>query len=132
MTDSIIAPPARLVPDEQSPHVRVIKDNTPDWYTEARDVRKTELASVDLRIPDWYKNASAVAKDRMRTVHLRSRTSLNQLDQMLGGLKPPAEYAEPLLVAAIEKNSDNGWTHKRCSMPARWRRQAASRGSQRS
>ncbi|NWC84749.1 hypothetical protein HX793_00940 [Pseudomonas reactans] len=89
--------------DEQGPHVHVIKDNTPDWYSEALDTRKTELASLDLAIPDWYKKASASARDRMREVHARSRRSLNQLDRVFSELKQPAEYAEPLLVAAIEK-----------------------------
>jgi hypothetical protein len=103
MADSIIDPPARPVAQEHSPHVQVIKDNTPDWYTEAPDARKTELAALDLRIPDWYKNAPATARDRLRTAHISSRKSLNQLDQILGELKPPTEYAEPLLAAAIEK-----------------------------
>lgn len=89
--------------DEQGPHVHVIKDNTPDWYSEALDTRKTELASLDLAIPDWYKKASASARDCMREVHARSRRSLNQLDRVFSELKQPAEYAEPLLVAAIEK-----------------------------
>jgi len=89
--------------DEQGPHAQVINDNTPDWYSEALDTRKTELASLDLAIPDWYKKASTSARDRMRAVHARSRRSLNQLDQVFSGLKQPAEYAEPLLVAAIEK-----------------------------
>ena len=103
MTGSTVTPRARPAPDEQSPHVHVIRSNTPGWYTEALDERKTELASLDLSIPPWYKKASPSAKDRMRAVHARSRRSLNQLDQMLSGLQGPAEYAEPLLVAAIEK-----------------------------
>lgn len=89
--------------NEQSPHTQVIKDNTPDWYSEALDTRKTELASLDLAIPDWYKKASTSARDRMRSVHARSRRSLNQLDQLFSELKQPEVYAEPLLVAAIEK-----------------------------
>ncbi|MCU1785042.1 hypothetical protein NTD80_20045 [Pseudomonas sp. 13B_2.1_Bac1] len=103
MTDSITDPPADRVSDLQSPHLSVIKDNTPDWYTEAQGSRKIELASLDLRIPDWYKKAPPADRDRLGKVHQRSRASLNQLDQMLGELKPPAEYAEPLLVAAIEQ-----------------------------
>lgn len=103
MTHRTIDPPTRPVQDEHSPHGRLIKDNTPDWYTDALDQRKTELASLPLNIPDWYKKAPAAARDRMSTVHVRSRASLNQLDQMFSELKGPAEYAEPLLVAAIEK-----------------------------
>ena len=103
MTHRTIDPPTRPVQDEHSPHGRLIKDNTPDWYTDALDQRKTELASLPLNIPDWYKKAPAAARDRMSAIHLRSRTSLNQLDQMFSELKGPAEYAEPLLVAAIEK-----------------------------
>jgi len=103
MTGSTFTPRARPAPDEQSPHVHVIRSNTPGWYTEALDERKTELASLGLSIPPWYKKASPSAKDRMRAVHARSRRSLNQLDQMLSGLQGPAEYAEPLLVAAVEK-----------------------------
>lgn len=103
MTNPTIDPATLPVQDEQSPHGRVIKDNTPDWYTDALDQRKTELASLALNIPAWYKKASAAARDRMRTAHARSRTSLNQLDQMFRELKGPAAYAEPLLVAAIEK-----------------------------
>lgn len=103
MTDSIADPPADRVSDLQSPHLSVIKDNTPDWYTEAQGSRKTELASLDLRIPDWYKKAPQADRDRLGKVHKRSRASLNQLDQLLGELKPPAEYAEPLLAAAIEQ-----------------------------
>ncbi|WP_339456308.1 NEL-type E3 ubiquitin ligase domain-containing protein [Pseudomonas sp. EA_65y_Pfl1_P120] len=103
MTHRTIDPPTRPVQDEHSPHGRLIKDNTPGWYTDAQDQRKTELASLELNIPDWYKKAPAAARDRMSAIHLRSRTSLNQLDQMFSELKGPAEYAEPLLVAAIEK-----------------------------
>lgn len=103
MTHRTIDPPTRPLQDEHSPHGRLIKDNTPDWYTDALDQRKTELASLPLNIPDWYKKAPAAARDRMSTIHSRSRTSLNQLDQMFSELKGPAEYAEPLLVAAIEK-----------------------------
>lgn len=103
MTSTTIDPPARLAVSEQSPHGRVIKDNTPDWYTDALDERKTELASLELNIPDWYKKAPAAAKERMSAIHVRSRKSLNQLDQMFKELKGPAEYAEPLLAAAIEK-----------------------------
>lgn len=103
MTSTPIDPPTRPVASETSPHGRVIQDNTPAWYTDALDERKTELASLQLSIPDWYTNASTVAKDRMRVIHQRSRYSLNQLDQMFRPLKGPAEYAEPLLVAAIEK-----------------------------
>ncbi len=103
MTDNITAPPADRVSDAQSPHLSVIRDNIPDWYTEAQGSRKAELASLDLRIPDWYKKASQADRDRLGKVHKRSRASLNQLDQMLGELKPPAEYAEPLLADAIEK-----------------------------
>ncbi|UII69456.1 hypothetical protein LVW35_17415 [Pseudomonas sp. HN11] len=103
MTSTTIDPPARpAVEDEQSPHGRVIKDNTPDWYTDALDERKTEMASLTLSIPDWFKQASAAAKERLRAVHVRSRRSLNQLDEMFRDLKGPAAYAEPLLVAAIE------------------------------
>lgn len=103
MTGSTITPRARTVPDEQSPHVQVIRSNTPDWYTEALDERKTELASLGLNIPPWYRKASTSARDRMKAVHTRSRHSLNQVDQMFSGLQGPTEYAEPLLVAAIEK-----------------------------
>ncbi len=103
MTTPTIDAATRPGQAEQSPHARVINDNTPDWYTDALDSRKTELGALALRIPDWYKKASTTARDRMRAVHLRSRTSLNQLDQMFSDLKGPAEYAEPLLTAAIEK-----------------------------
>ena len=103
MTTPTIDAATRPGQAEQSPHARVINDNTPDWYTDALDSRKTELGALALRIPDWYKKASTTARDRMRAVHLRSRTSLNQLDQMFSDLKEPAEYAEPLLTAAIEK-----------------------------
>lgn len=103
MTTPSIDPPVRAVGDEQSPHWQVIRDNTPSWYTDALDERKTELAGLALSIPDWYKNASSTAKDRMRSVHVRSRRSLNQLDQMFRDFKGPAAYAEPLLAAAIEK-----------------------------
>lgn len=103
MPSSPIDPSVRPITDDPSPHGRVIQDNTPDWYTEALDERKTELASLELHIPDWYTNASMAAKDRLRAVHLRSRRSLNELDQMFKPLKGPAAYAEPLLAAAIEK-----------------------------
>jgi len=103
MTNHTIDAATRTAPDEQSPHGRVIRDNTPDWYADALDQRKTELASLALNIPDWYKKATAAARDRMSAAHLRSRTSLNQLDQMFREFKGPTEYAEPLLVAAIEK-----------------------------
>ncbi len=103
MTSTTINPPARPPGSEQSPHARVIKDNTPDWYTDALDERKTELASLELNIPDWYKSASRAAKERTSEVHVRSRRSLNQVDQMFKELKGPAAYAEPLLAAAIEK-----------------------------
>ncbi|MGO4802535.1 NEL-type E3 ubiquitin ligase domain-containing protein [Pseudomonas sp. W22_MBD1_FP4] len=91
------------IEEDQGPHVTVIRDNTPGWYTDAVDARKTELTAVGLRIPDWYKQAQAPAKERLKKVHERSRRSLNQLDQLLGSLQNPADYAEPLLVAAIEK-----------------------------
>ena len=58
MTNHTIDAATRTAPDEQSPHGRVIRDNTPDWYTDALDQRKTELASLALNIPDWYKKAS--------------------------------------------------------------------------
>ncbi|SDE79481.1 NEL-type E3 ubiquitin ligase domain-containing protein [Pseudomonas extremaustralis] len=103
MTDKVIDPTALTAEDEQSLHARVISDNTPEWYTGALDARKTELAALDLRIPDWYKQASAADRERMKEVHLRSRRSLNHLDQLFSPLKNPADYAEPLLVAEIEK-----------------------------
>lgn len=103
MTNPTIDPATLPVQDEQSPHGRVIKDNTPDWYTDALEQRKTELASLALNIPDWYRKATAAARNRMGAAHARSRSSLNQLDQMFRELKGPAAYAEPLLVAAIEK-----------------------------
>ncbi|MDY7067132.1 hypothetical protein PsexTeo8_36020 [Pseudomonas extremaustralis] len=103
MTDKVIDPTAFTAEDEQSLHARVISDNTPEWYTGALDARKTELAALDLRIPDWYKQASAADRERMKEVHLRSRRSLNHLDQLFSPLKNPADYAEPLLVAEIEK-----------------------------
>ena len=93
MTNHTIDAATRTAPDEQSPHGRVIRDNTPDWYTDALDQRKTELASLALNIPDWYKKATAAARDRMSAAHLRSRTSLNQLDQMFREFKGPTEYA---------------------------------------
>lgn len=103
MTDRVIDPAALTAEDEQSLHAGVISDNTPTWYTEALDTRKTELAALDLRIPDWYRQASATARERMKEVHGRSRRSLNQLDQLFSQLKNPADYAEPLLVGEIEK-----------------------------
>ena len=103
MPDKVIDPAMPTAEDEQSLHARVISDNTPAWYTDALDARKTELAALNLRIPDWYKQASAPDRERMKEVHERSRRSLNQLDQMFCQLKSPTDYAEPLLVAEIEK-----------------------------
>ncbi|MFL1479241.1 NEL-type E3 ubiquitin ligase domain-containing protein [Pseudomonas grimontii] len=103
MTVPIIDPPAPDTDEEQSPHVTVIRDNTPAWYTAAADVRKTELAALSLRIPDWFKQASASSKATLKEVHDRSRRALNNLDQLLNQLQSPVDYAEPLLVAAIEQ-----------------------------
>ncbi|MGY2374799.1 NEL-type E3 ubiquitin ligase domain-containing protein [Pseudomonas sp. SDO524_S393] len=103
MTNTFIDSPARPVEDDPSPHGRVIKDNTPAWYTDALDTRKTELAALDLSIPDWYKNAAPAARARMSAVHMRSRQSLNLLDEMFKDLKGPAAFVEPLLEAAIAK-----------------------------
>ncbi|WP_348747980.1 NEL-type E3 ubiquitin ligase domain-containing protein [Pseudomonas rhodesiae] len=103
MTDLLTDPLALSDVDEPSPHVGPIQDNTPAWYTDALAGRKTELANLKLVIPPWYTNADSTAKDRLKAVHDRSRTSLNQLDQWFSQLKSPADYAEPLLVAAIEE-----------------------------
>lgn len=89
--------------NEQNVHLHTIRDNTPDWYTDALAEHKTQLALQPLNIPDWYRHAPDPARDALKAVHVRSRHSLNQLDRLLIGLNSAADFAEPLLVEAIKK-----------------------------
>lgn len=89
--------------NEQDVHLHTVRDNTPDWYTESLADHKTQLALQPLNIPVWFKRAPDQARDALKAIHTRSRRSLNQLDQLLIGLNSAADFAQPLLVEAIEK-----------------------------
>ncbi len=89
--------------NEQNVHLHTITDNTPDWYTDALAEHKTQLALQPLNIPGWYRHAPESARDALKAIHIRSRRSLNQLDQLLVGLNSVTDFAEPLLVEAIKK-----------------------------
>lgn len=95
--------PASPPVDDQSVHLQTLRDNTPDWYTELLAEHKTRLALQPLKIADWYRYASPIAKANLKDIHARSQRSLNQLDQLLVGLKSAADFAQPLLMEAIEK-----------------------------
>ncbi|WP_460135389.1 NEL-type E3 ubiquitin ligase domain-containing protein [Pseudomonas sp. S1_E04] len=89
--------------NEQDVHLHTLRDNTPGWYTDSLAKHKTQLALQPLNIPDWFKHASGPSRDALKAIHVRSRRSLNQLDQLLIGLNSAADFAEPLLVEAIKK-----------------------------
>lgn len=89
--------------NEQEVHLHTVRDNTPDWYTESLADHKTQLALQPLNIPGWFKRAPDQAREALKAIHSRSRRSLNQLDQLLIGLNSAADFAQPLLVEAIEK-----------------------------
>jgi len=103
MTDIAIAPSMAPGQDEQSVHLYTLRDNTPAWYTESPAELKLQMALMPLTIPKWFRYASMPARQSLKQIHTRSRQSLNQLDQLLLGLKKAAAFAEPLLVEAIEK-----------------------------
>ncbi|MFC6301129.1 hypothetical protein GNF76_24325 [Pseudomonas sp. CCM 7893] len=84
-------------------HVTPIKENIPDWYSQSTLRRKKELAAMDLHVPDFYRDAAVASKDKLHAAHAQGWAALNDIDRVFDGLKDCAEFTEPLLVAAIQK-----------------------------
>lgn len=91
-----------LSPKNNGVNDEFLKEKVPCWYREASDKRQRELSAHQLALPDWYKKASSVMKVASKESHTAYRHSLNSVEKILGGIQNPFEFAEPLLVQAIQ------------------------------
>jgi hypothetical protein len=84
-----------------SVHHAFINEAIPGWLAKARPQRLGELRGAPTHLPDWAKDASAADHRVLKRVMAEGWSAQNRVDRMFAGLKDPYEFAEPLLLQAL-------------------------------
>ena len=83
-------------------HHDFLQVNIPRWYKDSSLARQKELGSHQLDLPHWYRKASSILRAASKESHAAFRNSLSSVEKILSGIQDVLEFAEPLLVQAIQ------------------------------
>lgn len=84
-------------------HVDILTQAVPDWLPGLPPAKRTALNNVQPDIPEWYKTATPEAHDTLKTLVSAAWKAKTTLDQAMGNLKSPQDFAAPLLQARLKQ-----------------------------
>ncbi|MFL6611264.1 MAG: NEL-type E3 ubiquitin ligase domain-containing protein [Pseudomonas sp.] len=80
-----------------------LAQSMPDWLSGLSSLQRTALVQAAGPVPPGFAQASDADRDNLKSALQASWTSHGKLGQMLGRLRSIEAFAEPLLVAALNK-----------------------------
>ncbi|WP_460131250.1 dermonecrotic toxin domain-containing protein [Pseudomonas sp. S1_E04] len=86
---------------EKGPHYTWIKDQAPDWLTQASLQRLHPLNDLTVQRPTWYAAAGALEHHTLKQLNAEAWRLQNAVDAKLGPVQDVYAFAEPLLKRAI-------------------------------
>ncbi|WEX14551.1 hypothetical protein P2T68_28690 [Pseudomonas sp. G11] len=87
----------------RDPHMDILTQAVPDWLPNLSPARRTALSNVQPDLPAWYKTATPEAHDTLKTLVSAAWKAKTAVDQAMGNLKSPQDFAAPLLQARLKQ-----------------------------
>ncbi|WP_247258100.1 leucine-rich repeat domain-containing protein [Pseudomonas moorei] len=98
--------PTSLATDALRPdaHYQHLINVIPSWLRQATPQRREALSNISPGMPANLKDAPPHQQAELRKLIAQHATSQNRIDRMMANLQSPADFAEPLLQAALKRD----------------------------
>ena len=85
-------------------HFQHLINVIPSWLRQATPQRREALSNISPGMPANLKDAPPHQQAELRKLIAQHATSQNRVDRMMANLQSPADFAEPLLQAALKRD----------------------------
>lgn len=92
-----------LPPGDQGQHFTTLVNHIPQVLVRASEQNRVALRQLKPELPAWYISATQAQKDTLKTFVDASWSSLNQWEAQMAKNQTVAEFARPLLEAALKR-----------------------------